>query len=302
MKRILIIEDDQIVGTIYRRKFQLEGFEVALAADGETGLGAVATFHPDLVILDLMLPRLNGVEVLRRIRAQPENQKLPVIVLSNAYLSNLVQDATSAGANQCLIKANCTPKQILEVIRKTLEEDLGYIVNWQIVDAARWVPQSRKRIFLVGYNPERIKITREEIVIPTQPGPSYRYPELNRIVDRFADKRYMLGPGTWATLERHKKHHAEAGNGFGYGLHTFPIPDGTVTRTISARYHKDGAEVLVQTDGPRPRKLTVEEAAQLHLIYRLLPHYPEQPLRNSVAVPAVAASARQIADILKDRL
>jgi DNA-binding response OmpR family regulator len=123
MKRILIIEDDQIVGTIYRRKLQLEGFEVALAADGEAGLAAVFSFRPDLVILDLMLPRLNGVEVLRRLRAHPEYQKLPVIVLSNAYLSNLVQDATNAGANQCLIKANCTPKQILEVIRGTLARE-----------------------------------------------------------------------------------------------------------------------------------------------------------------------------------
>jgi DNA-binding response OmpR family regulator len=123
MKRILIIEDDQIVGTIYRRKFQLEGFEVALAADGEAGLAAVSTFHPHIVILDLMLPRLNGVEVLRRIRAQPDNHQLPVIVLSNAYLSNLVQDATNAGANQCLIKANCTPKHILEVIRRTLAQE-----------------------------------------------------------------------------------------------------------------------------------------------------------------------------------
>ena len=123
MKRILIIEDDQIVGTIYRRKFQLEGFEVALAADGEAGLAAVSAFHPDVVILDLMLPRLNGVEVLRRIRAHPDNHQLPVIVMSNAYLSNLVQDATNAGANQCLIKANCTPKHILEVIRRTLAQE-----------------------------------------------------------------------------------------------------------------------------------------------------------------------------------
>jgi DNA-binding response OmpR family regulator len=123
MKRVLIIEDDQIVGTIYRRKLQLEGFEVSLAADGEAGLAAVSTFHPDIVILDLMLPRLNGVEVLRHLRAQPQNQHLPVIVLSNAYLSNLVQDALNAGANQCLIKANCTPKQILEVIRRILDQE-----------------------------------------------------------------------------------------------------------------------------------------------------------------------------------
>ncbi len=120
MKRVLIVEDDQIVGNIYRHKFQVEGFQVALAGDGETGYKAVADFKPDVVILDLMLPRLNGVEVLRRLRAKPETQSLPVIVLSNAYLSSLVQEAWNAGANQCLIKANCTPKHLIEVLYKTL--------------------------------------------------------------------------------------------------------------------------------------------------------------------------------------
>jgi DNA-binding response OmpR family regulator len=120
MKKVLIIEDDKIVGNIYRHKFQVEGFQVALAGDGETGFKAVADFQPDVVVLDLMLPKMNGVEVLRKVRARPETASLPVIVLSNAYLSNLVQEAWNAGANQCLIKANCTPKQVLEVIHKVL--------------------------------------------------------------------------------------------------------------------------------------------------------------------------------------
>jgi DNA-binding response OmpR family regulator len=120
MKRMLIIEDDQLVGSIYRHKFQSEGFEVELASDGEAGWNAVRTMQPDVVILDLMLPKLNGVEVLKRIRATPKWRELPVIVLSNAYLSNLIQDAWRAGADNCLVKANCTPKQLLEVVQKTL--------------------------------------------------------------------------------------------------------------------------------------------------------------------------------------
>jgi len=120
MKRVLIIEDDQIVGTIYRRKFLSDGFEVSVAADGEAGLKAVSDFGPDAVVLDLMLPRLNGVEVLRKIRGEPSTATLPVIVLSNAYLSTLLKDAADAGANQCLIKANATPKQVADAIRKAL--------------------------------------------------------------------------------------------------------------------------------------------------------------------------------------
>ncbi|MFM1944803.1 MAG: hypothetical protein RI897_3785 [Verrucomicrobiota bacterium] len=120
MNKVLIIEDDQIVGTIYRRKFNGEGFEVELAADGEAGLQAVKTFQPDAVVLDLMLPKLNGVEVLKHIRANQTTAALPVVVLSNAYLSNLLRDAHDAGANQCLIKASASPKQVVDAIRRAL--------------------------------------------------------------------------------------------------------------------------------------------------------------------------------------
>jgi DNA-binding response OmpR family regulator len=120
MKKMLIIEDDQIVGNIYLRKFQVEGFQVELALDGEAGLASTLKSRPDIVILDLMLPRLNGVEVLKKLRAEPTTRDLPVIVLSNAYMSNLVQEAWKAGANYCMIKANCTPRQLVEIVNKTM--------------------------------------------------------------------------------------------------------------------------------------------------------------------------------------
>ena len=120
MKKMLIIEDDRIVGNIYLRKFQIEGFQVELALDGEAGLASTLKSRPDIVILDLMLPRLNGVEVLKRLRAEPTTRDLPVVVLSNAYMSNLVQEAWRAGANYCMIKANCTPRQLVEIVNKTM--------------------------------------------------------------------------------------------------------------------------------------------------------------------------------------
>jgi DNA-binding response OmpR family regulator len=120
MKKMLIIEDDQIVGHIYLRKFQAEGFQVELVADGEEGIASTLKSRPDVVILDLMLPRINGVEVLKRLRAEPTTRELPVVVLSNAYMSSLVQDAWKAGANYCMIKANCTPRQLLDIVNKTM--------------------------------------------------------------------------------------------------------------------------------------------------------------------------------------
>lgn len=117
MKKILIIEDDQLVANIYRNKFAVDGYLVEIALDGESGYELVNTFHPDIVILDLMLPKVTGLDLLKKIRSQPKLKNLPVIVFSNTYLSNMVQDAWKAGATKCLSKANCTPKQVIEVAR-----------------------------------------------------------------------------------------------------------------------------------------------------------------------------------------
>jgi len=120
MKKILIIEDDLIVGNIYRNKLSVEGFQVDIALDGLAGLEMLRKFRPDAVILDLMLPKMTGVEVMKQIRSEPDFQNLPVIVFSNTYLTNLVQEAWKAGATKCLSKGSCTPKQVLEVVRSAL--------------------------------------------------------------------------------------------------------------------------------------------------------------------------------------
>jgi DNA-binding response OmpR family regulator len=120
MKKILIVEDDQVVANIYRNKFTVEGYKVEVASDGMVGMDLVSSFRPDAVILDLMLPSLTGVEFVKRVRANPETQNLPVIVFSNTYLTNMVQEAWKAGATKCLSKANCTPKQVIEVLRSAL--------------------------------------------------------------------------------------------------------------------------------------------------------------------------------------
>ena len=120
MKKVLIIEDDLLVGNIYRNKFSVEGFQVDLALDGLAGLEKLRTFRPDAVILDLMLPKMTGVEVMKQIRSEQAFQNLPVIVFSNTYLTNLVQEAWKAGATKCLSKANCTPRHLIEVVRSAL--------------------------------------------------------------------------------------------------------------------------------------------------------------------------------------
>lgn len=195
------------------------------------------------------------------------------------------------------------------VIKDALEQDLGYVINWKIVDGAKWVPQHRERIFIVGFDPQQVTapsgkaISKDDIVIPASPTNGHHRKELNQIIKKSV-KGYTLGPGTWATLERHKAHHAASGNGFGYGLHELPIAKGAVTRTISARYHKDGAEVLISQKEDLPRRLTIEEAMQLQGYEPGRFHFPVsntqayRQIGNSVVVPAIADCAKIIAGIL----
>ena len=120
MKKVLIIEDDQIVANIYRNKLSVEGFKVEIALDGETGLVMARDFAPDAVLLDLMLPKVPGIELMRTLRAEAAFAQTPFIVFSNTYLSNMVQEAWKAGATKCLSKASCTPKHVIEAIRSSL--------------------------------------------------------------------------------------------------------------------------------------------------------------------------------------
>jgi DNA-binding response OmpR family regulator len=100
MKRILIIEDDPLVAEVYRNRLRNEGFAVEVAVDGPAGLESFNRCRPDLVFLDLMLPRLRGVELLKTIRAHFSPRELPVFVFTNAYLGGIMQQAWEAGANQ----------------------------------------------------------------------------------------------------------------------------------------------------------------------------------------------------------
>jgi len=120
MKKILIIEDDQIVANVYQNKLAVEGYQTEAAPDGESGLKLMRTFLPDAIVLDLMLPKMSGVEVIKQVRSEAEFAKLPIIVFSNTYLTNLVQDAWKAGATKCVSKINCSPKELVELMRHTI--------------------------------------------------------------------------------------------------------------------------------------------------------------------------------------
>ncbi len=191
-----------------------------------------------------------------------------------------------------------------DVIYRSLTDQLGYIVKYDVIDGAKWLPQHRERVFIVGYDPKQIQISKSDINIPKQPSKTYSFPELNTIIEEKVEN-HTLGPGTWETLIRHKAMHAAKGNGFGYGIHGVPIKKGTVTRTISARYHKDGAEVLIEQKNERPRRLTIKEAMQLmgfdpnRFIFPVSNTQAYKQLGNSVIVPVVQDCAMEMAKILE---
>src|SRR6187431_600210 len=98
VKKILIIEDDPVARTVYQRFFQANGFTAEVASDGIKGLEQVTAFEPDVLLLDLIMPRLGGIEVIKKLRAQDAYRELPILVLTNACIPAYVDQAVQAGA------------------------------------------------------------------------------------------------------------------------------------------------------------------------------------------------------------
>lgn len=117
MKRVLLVEDDLIISRIYQGLLRKAGCEVIAAGDGEMALQALSQGQPDLVLLDLMLPKINGVEVLKHIRSTASIRDVPVIVFTNASMGALLDEAMRIGATQFVIKAQTTPKQMVEIVQ-----------------------------------------------------------------------------------------------------------------------------------------------------------------------------------------
>ena len=123
MKKVLIIEDDPIVAHIYKTRLERETYEVEVATDGQDGVKQMNECNPDAVMLDLMLPRMNGVDVLKKIRSRSEFQNTPVIVFTNAYVPTMINEAYQAGATQVFNKATLTPRQIIDALHTAIYSD-----------------------------------------------------------------------------------------------------------------------------------------------------------------------------------
>jgi len=119
-QKILIIEDDGFLASIYAQKLELEGFEVAFATNGEDGLKLAQKDKPDLILLDLLMPQMDGFEVLEKVKADPTIKDIKVLVLSNLGQKEDVDRCMKLGAVGYMIKAHSLPEETVKRIKEIL--------------------------------------------------------------------------------------------------------------------------------------------------------------------------------------
>lgn len=121
MTKIAIIEDDPVINQMYRMKFEADGFEVQVAENGEHGVALVESFTPDIILLDLQMPHMNGVDALSQIRAHDWGKNIPVIILTNLGEEEAPKSLHAMGIHSYIVKADLTPRQVVGRVKEALD-------------------------------------------------------------------------------------------------------------------------------------------------------------------------------------
>ncbi len=118
---IVLVEDSMTTRLFYRHAIEKAGFKVIEAEDGNTALEVINKEYPDIVILDMMLPDISGLQILKQIRNEPLTKNIPVLALTAVREIKQVQEVLQAGANHYCVKGNITPEKLIEMIYKLLK-------------------------------------------------------------------------------------------------------------------------------------------------------------------------------------
>ena len=120
MTRIAIIEDDPTISQMYRMKFEADGFDVRMAGNGKIGVDLVKSFKPDIILLDIQMPEMDGAAALKLIREHKDSKDTPVIILTNLGEEEAPSEMRSLGISSYIVKANNTPRQVVAHVKNTI--------------------------------------------------------------------------------------------------------------------------------------------------------------------------------------
>lgn len=124
MAKILIIEDEDILGNLLLNKLIEQGYDAQRAVNGEVGVEKVKEFNPDLILLDIIMPKMNGFEFLEQIRLIDEYKNLPIIIISNSGQPVEIERAKQLGVTDWLIKTEFNPEEVIEKVKKQLATNI----------------------------------------------------------------------------------------------------------------------------------------------------------------------------------
>ena len=122
MRKILFVEDESVLQKTFEETLRGEGYEMISALDGEVGFNLAKKEKPDLILLDLVLPKINGFEVLKKLKEDPETKKIPVIILTNLERMSDIDKTLELGATAYLVKTDYSLGEVVEKIKKILGE------------------------------------------------------------------------------------------------------------------------------------------------------------------------------------
>ena len=120
MTKIAMIEDDPTISQMYRMKFEADGFDVRMAGNGKIGVDLVKSFKPDIILLDIQMPEMNGAAALKLIREHKDSKDTPVIILTNLGEEEAPSEMRSLGISSYIVKANNTPRQVVAHVKNTI--------------------------------------------------------------------------------------------------------------------------------------------------------------------------------------
>lgn len=169
MKKILFVEDDAVVTRIYTRKLEEAGFGIVVAEDGLAAMRILSTYRPDLVVLDILLPKFNGLDVLKFMRGHAELNAVPVVVFSNALLTELGEKVNALGVQALVPKSSANPAVVLESIEKIFQPpaapSVPPVTRWSAYTAAQAAAQGKPEPELA---PAPAPAPAESAAIPAQ--------------------------------------------------------------------------------------------------------------------------------------